>query len=241
MTLEEQAVMPLAGGIAQHGYQCGMIWGAALAAGAEASRLYGAGPRAEAGAVAAAQRLVEAFRALNEHIDCIEITGIDKSSSKGKMVAHFLFKGGTVRCIHMASVYAPRAFREIGAAFAKQVAEPPQGKVSCTAKLARAMGVSEERAIMAAGFAGGIGLSGGACGALGTAIWISGLKRLERGEDKLSFSSKEGAELITRFLAATDYEFECAKIVGRKFDGIGDHADHVCRGGCANIIDALAG
>jgi len=26
--------MPLAGGIMQHGYQCGMIWGATLGAGA---------------------------------------------------------------------------------------------------------------------------------------------------------------------------------------------------------------
>ena len=34
--LEEHAAGPLAGGIMQHGYQCGMIWGATLAAGAQA-------------------------------------------------------------------------------------------------------------------------------------------------------------------------------------------------------------
>jgi hypothetical protein len=33
---KENAAMPLAGGIVQHGYQCGMIWGASLAAGAQA-------------------------------------------------------------------------------------------------------------------------------------------------------------------------------------------------------------
>jgi len=38
---EENAAMPLAGGIMQYGYQCGMIWGATLAAGAQAYRLLG--------------------------------------------------------------------------------------------------------------------------------------------------------------------------------------------------------
>lgn len=56
---EERASVPFAGGIMQHGYQCGMIWGAALAAGAQAYRLHGPGPQAEANAVVAAQMLVE--------------------------------------------------------------------------------------------------------------------------------------------------------------------------------------
>ena len=40
---EEHASMPFAGGIMQHGYQCGMIWGATLAAGAQAYRLFSPG------------------------------------------------------------------------------------------------------------------------------------------------------------------------------------------------------
>ena len=35
---EEKAIDPLAGGILQQGYQCGMLWGASMAAGAEAYR-----------------------------------------------------------------------------------------------------------------------------------------------------------------------------------------------------------
>jgi len=35
MRLEEEASAPLAGGIMNHGFQCGMLWGASLAAGAE--------------------------------------------------------------------------------------------------------------------------------------------------------------------------------------------------------------
>jgi hypothetical protein len=78
---EEEAAMPLAGGIMQHGHQCGMIWGAAMAAGAQAYRHFGPGPRAETMAVIATRRLVASLRALNDHINCRDITGLDKSSS----------------------------------------------------------------------------------------------------------------------------------------------------------------
>ena len=59
LKLEEHAVMPLAGGIVQHGYQCGMLWGVTLAAGAQAYRLLGPGSQAETEAIIAAQRLVD--------------------------------------------------------------------------------------------------------------------------------------------------------------------------------------
>lgn len=45
---------------------------------------------------------------------------------------------------------------------------------------------------------------------------------------------------VETFLAASDYEFECADIVGRKFEGIDDHADHLHQGGCSKIIEALS-
>ena len=74
LELEEHATMPLAGGIANHGYQCGMLWGAALAAGAQAYRLFGAGPKGEARAIIASQKIVEAFRVQYKHINCLDIT-----------------------------------------------------------------------------------------------------------------------------------------------------------------------
>ena len=63
LKLEEHATMSLAGGLMQNGYQCGMLWGAALAAGAQAYRLLGSGPQAETEAITASQKLVESFRA----------------------------------------------------------------------------------------------------------------------------------------------------------------------------------
>ena len=240
MESEEHAVMPLAGGIMQHGYQCGMVWGSALAAGAEACRLYGTGPQAEVKAIAAARRVVESFRALSGHVDCFEITGMNKSSSTMKMIEHFFLKGGAIRCFSMAAAYAPIAFSEINAAFSETDIDLPSGPVSCSTMLAKKIGASDIQATMTAGFAGGIGLSGGACGALGTAIWIDGTKRIERSGGKISYISKEGAEIIEKFLKSSDYEFECSQIVGRKFESVADHASYVLSGGCSKITDALA-
>jgi hypothetical protein len=241
---EERASVPFAGGIKQHGYQCGMIWGAALAAGAQAYRLHGPGPQAETRAVIAAQRIVESFRTQNKFINCLEITEIDKSSSTMQMIMFFLIKGGTIGCLRMASRYAPVAFSEINSALAEKSIDVPSSPVSCAAMLAQKMGVSDMHTVMAAGFAGGIGLCGGACGALGAAIWINGMNiRKEQGVDNLwkdkTFSSRFD-ELIDKFLKKTDYEFECSKIVGRKFENIGDHADYLHDGGCSEIIELLA-
>ena len=172
LKLEERAALPFAGGIMQHGYQCGMIWGATLAAGAQAYRLHGTGPQAETAAILAAQRLVESFRTLSNHINCLEITDIDKSSSTMQMITYFLIKGGTIGCFRMAVGYAPVAFSEINTALSEGHIQAPSAPVSCAAMVAQKMGASDMHTVMAAGLAGGIGLSGGACGALGAAIWI---------------------------------------------------------------------
>jgi hypothetical protein len=70
----------------------------------------------------------------------------------------------------MAARYAPVALREIDAALSDPTVEAPHGPLSCAAVLARKMGAVDQHAVMAAGLAGGIGLSGGACGALGAAV-----------------------------------------------------------------------
>jgi hypothetical protein len=240
LKLEEEATIPLAGGIVGYGYQCGMIWGATLAAGAQAYRLLGPGPQAETKAVIAAQRLVESFRTLNNHIDCLEITGLDLSSPTMKMVIYFLIKGGLIGCFRMAAEYAPVAFSEINTALSENHIEAPASPVSCAALLAQKMGVSDMHTVMAAGLAGGIGLCGGACGALGAAIWIIGMNNLKEGVDQLDFKDPRALDAIDSFKKCTDHRFECSEIVGRKFKNIDDHAGYLRDGGCSEIIQVLA-
>jgi hypothetical protein len=240
LELEERASMPFAGGIMQHGYQCGMIWGATLAAGAQAFRLLGPGPQAETRAIIAAQRLVESFRAGTNHVNCLEITDLDKSSTTWQQIVYFLVKGGSIGCFRMAARYAPVALSEIKTALSEEHVEAPSPPVSCAAMLAEKMGASEMHTVMAAGFAGGIGLCGGACGALGAAIWIIGMNSVEEEGGKVEFQSPKATDAIDRFLKCTDYEFECSEIVGRKFESIDDHARHLRDGGCSRIIEVLA-
>jgi hypothetical protein len=241
MEFEERATDPLAGGI-MHGYQCGMIWGAALAAGAQTYRLLGSGPQAEAAAVVATQRVVESFRTQNDNTNCLDITKIDLSSPTitSWAIVRFLIKSGvTGSCFGMAARYAPAAFTEINTALSDVHIEAPSATTSCAAVLARKMGASDMHTVMAAGLAGGIGLSGGACGALGAAIWLIGINLLKKGE-KFTHQASHASEAITRFTKYTDNKFECAEIVGKKFKSIQDHANYLCQGGCSETIQALA-
>jgi C_GCAxxG_C_C family probable redox protein len=237
---EEHAATPFAGGIMQYGYQCGLIWGATLAAGAQGYRQHGAGPQAETRVVLAAQRLIQSFRARNHHVNCLEITELDRSATTMQMITYFLIKGGTIGCFRRAANYAQVAFGEINAALSGDQVDVPPAPVSCSAMLARKMGASDLHAVMAAGLAGGIGLSGGACGALGTAIWLNGLSELRKTGGKVTFDSPQATATIERFLKCSDYEFECSKIAGREFESVRDHAAYLASGGCSKVLEVLS-
>ncbi len=237
---EERASAPLAGGIGNHGYQCGQIWGAVLAGGAHAHRVHGPGARAEAVAVHTAVRLVEAFEGAFRDLDCSDLTSVvwkDRDESRKGMWA-FVLKGGPAMCAHMVVKYARIAHRVIEETVAEEPgAVPPCA--SCAAALARQMGASEQHAVMAAGLAGGLGLSGGGCGALAAAMWLTALAHPEEELGPDVEGTRIGT-LIQRFHAATEYEFECSAIVGRTFEGAEDHARYVRGGGCAALLEALA-
>ena len=223
-----------------HGYQCGMIWGAALAAGAQAYRMFGKGPQAEARTIIAANRIVESFRTRNKHINCSEITGIDLSAPNPRAIARFILKSGlTGSCFGMAARYAPAAFDEIKASFSADDDKALPAPVSCSVVLARRMGASDVHTAMVAGFAGGVGLSGGAFGALGAVIWILGMNILKDG-GTLGLTVPGIDETIERFKNSTNNEFECSKIVGRKFENVTDHASYLRSGGCSALIEILA-
>jgi hypothetical protein len=244
MKQEEKASMLLAGGLMTQGYQCGMVWGGALAAGAQAFELYGPGPKAVTAALLASQRLVESFRTRNKYVDCGDIIEFDWKGSSDKdmvkKVLKFFLKGGPIGCFRMAAKYAPLAVDDINTSFSQDDFEVPSPPVSCTALLAQQMGLSEKHTVMAAGLAGGIGFSGSACGALGLVIWVLTMRDLEAGVKIEGFSYPKGKEAVEVYLESADYEFDCAGVVGRKFESVADHAAYLSGGGCAQIIEALA-
>jgi hypothetical protein len=245
LKLEEEASAPLAGGIMGQGYQCGMLWGAALAAGAQAYRHHGPGPQAEAEALITAQRLVEAFRDRNKEINCGDIIQVNLKTSSQRQLLKFFLRGGPVNCFRMAANYAQAAYNQVSAAASETRLEAPPDPVSCSAMLARKLDESDLHTVMAAGFAGGIGLSGGACGALGAAIWMVFMRQdkdggVKKSYDNPGYDNPIALAIIERFLESADYEFECSKIVGRTFVDVADHSAYLRTGGCEKILNALA-
>ncbi|MFC2068295.1 hypothetical protein ACFLTP_04745 [Chloroflexota bacterium] len=139
LKLEEKASNPLAGGITNQGYQCGMLWGAALAAGAQAYQLLGPSPQAETAAIIATQRIMESFciRTKNE-INCLEITEINLQGKNNilPIIKFFIRKGGPIACASLAARYAPAAFSEINTTLSEILLEAPSPPISCSAMLA---------------------------------------------------------------------------------------------------------
>jgi len=111
--------------------------------------------------------------------------------------------------------------------------------MSCASEVAKKMGASDEEMVMVAGFAGGLGLSGNACGALSAAIWMKNLDRCRKNE-KTSYKDPEADETIEKFYAATDYEILCDKITGCNFKTVEDHTEFIKNGGCDKLINTLA-
>jgi len=192
----------------------------------------------------ASEKLVESFRQGSGEVNCHEITSLNKDSTGMDMVKYFLLKGGSVGCFRLASHFAPKAYDAIEESLDQDDLIIPDEPVSCTALIANQMGASDKHQTMVAGLAGGIGNCGEACGALGTAVWIHAMKmKQEHPESDLWKDEKFGAlfeSLVEKFLEASDYEFECADIVGRKFENVEDHAAYLKQGGCSKIIVVLS-
>ncbi len=171
----EVALDPLAGGIFREGHQCGMLWGATLAVGAEAFRRSDTPREAQAMALGAAAELVKSFEQREHSIECREITGVRMNRFSGLLVQTLLKGMDKSKCFELAEDWMPEAIAagEEGLA-AKPEQEAPAH--NCAAQVLRNLGASEEEATMVAGFAGGIGLSGKGCGALAAVIWWRSLQ-----------------------------------------------------------------
>lgn len=259
----ERAAHPLAGGLIHMGYQCGMIWGATLAAGSEALRRFGAGPAGESAATHAAQAILKSFQNHTGQIDCREITRSNFLTFSGRI--KYLLTGKAVGCARMAVKWAPQACGAINEALENfgdtllnsrrikiGVPEIPGSPVSCSSALARKIGATDDEAVMVAGFAGGIGLSGDACGALGAAIWITTLRwyrahpevnenfaRALKQEFSQNLDFYPAAKAIRdKFKKVTGGKYLCREIAGRNFNSIPDHADFLKSGGCSDLISA---
>lgn len=236
--LEERAADSLAGGIMQKGHQCGMLWGASLAVGAEAYRKCQNKNQAIGVAISATQRIMTSFSDRENTINCREITHCDFSSKLS--MAKYFFSGRFLHCFNLAEQWAPEAVQTAIESLSNKDIETSKDCRSCATEVARKMGATDEEMIMVAGFAGGLGLSGSACGALAAAIWMKSLKWCREVAKKTSLSNPYSKESLNTFYQATDSKIMCSEITGMHFKNIDDHTRYLNYAGCEQLIQTLA-
>lgn len=233
----EKASDPLAGGMAQEGYQCGMLWGSALSIGAESYRKNNDLNRGVAQAISGVRHLLDSFIEITKSANCSVITNCDFNSKFG--LVKFMLSGKPLICFNLAEKWAPEAILAAKKGMEELPADLPANSISCASEVVRMMGGTDEEMVMVAGFAGGLGLSGNACGALSAAIWYKTLVRVREGSYKFVLNDPVSEKIKEKFLENTSYKMECSKICGKQFNSINEYSEFVRSGGCSNIITLL--
>jgi Putative redox-active protein (C_GCAxxG_C_C) len=233
--LEEKAADPLAGGVMQLGFQCGMIWGAVMAAGAEAHRRYDDKNLAIYQSIKASQSIYGKFVRKNETADCSEITNIDWN--KKFSILKGIFKAGN--CLKLADRMASKLYEASEESLCSNQESETIQITNCASLVAEKMGADNKQQAMLAGFSGGIGLSGNACGALSAAIYMNTLNWLKSNPEKSTMFNKYGEHTLKVFEQETGSKYLCSEICGKTFNSIEEHSEFVSNGGCKKLLDTL--
>jgi hypothetical protein len=233
---EERAADPLAGGILREGHQCGMLWGATMAVGAEAYRRAPSPEQAVGLAIQATQQVVHSFTDRTGTVDCRAITRTDFKKPL-QMFRYMLFRARS--CFNLAEEWAPEAVEAALKGLDTSTTDPAPA-VSCATEVARQMGASDEEMVTMAGLAGGLGLSGQGCGALAAAIWMHTLAWSRENPDKSGYNIPEARETLERFKAATNGKMRCEEICGKCFSNAAEHSEYIRHRGCEALMATLA-
>jgi len=236
--LEELAADSLAGGILQQGQQCGMLWGASLAVGGEAYRKCKDQNEAICVAIKATQDIMESFSKNENTINCRDITHCDFSSKLS--FAKYMLSGRFLYCFKMADRWARDAVKAALNGLSYKEIDEHSVSISCATEVARNMGASDEEMIMVAGFAGGMGLSGAACGALSAAIWMKSLAWHREESKKSSLKNPSIKKTLATFYETTGSKIRCDDITGMNFNTLDDHTNFIRNGGCDSLLKVLA-
>jgi hypothetical protein len=240
---EELASDPLAGGLMSTQNQCGMLWGSALAVGAESYRRYKNHGQAMTMAIIGTQYVMQSFEKRTKSVNCRNVIDVDISNKFD--ITKFMLKslpGGysNMICMNLAEKWAPEAIQSAKEGLYDHPSDMPQPPISCASEVVKKMGASDEEVVMVAGLAGGMGLNGNACGALGAAIWLNTLNWCRKNPNQSGYSNPNAEKILNTFYKATDSEILCPKISGQNFKTIQDHTEFIKNGGCSKLIEKLA-
>jgi hypothetical protein len=233
---EERASDPLAGGILQKGHQCGMLWGASLAIGKEANNRFGSSNKASLKTLKGTIALMDSFLEFAENTNCKEITHCDFGNRWS--FTKYLVTGRFLKCFNLAEDWTPAAIATIEQSLDEK--EKEYLVTNCASEVLKKMNALEEEVVMVSGFAGGLGLSGNACGALAASIWYTTLLDILNNPPKSALKNVKATKKLDDFLKFTNGKISCQSICGKKFKTIKEHSDYIQNGGCSKLIERLA-
>jgi len=237
LPVEEKAASTLARGMAREGRQCGQLWGATLAVGAEAYHQGENRAHSTFLAIDTARQLLTSFEKYSGAINCKEISHTDFKARQSSL--KYLVGGKAITCLKLADQWAPEAIKIAKNALLSPPKPSGDSCHSCSAMVLRQLGASETEAIMVAGFAGGLGLSGQTCGALGAVIWYKALLYLRQNPDKKTAPLVLSETLFKAFSEKSQGETQCRVLSGRTFTSAKEHSQFMAQGGCRQWLDAL--
>lgn len=209
-----------------------------MAVGAEAFRRNPDLAQSSGLAILATQHIMDSFVARTKSIECEEITQCDFAHKKG--LVKFMLSGKFVNCFRLAGNWAPEALKAANEGLAHNGTENPPQSLSCASEVIRLMGGGEEEMAMVAGFAGGLGLSGSGCGALAAAVWKNAFIHNKKQTGKSANYDPSTDPTLKAFYEETDFEMQCDKICGQRFETLEEHTEFVKNGGCSKLIHLLA-
>jgi C_GCAxxG_C_C family probable redox protein len=250
----EQASHAFYGGFMYLGHACGILTGAVLAAGLAAKTRFDGEERQAAAALFAAIQLAEAYGELTGSVNCREITGVDLAGVNGRL--RYIREGTGQVCGRFYMNWSDQAHELLEQAFADfEAHDPPPACANCAVmtlkKVAAAVGMKEEDAVLAAGLAGGVGLRGNVCGALAAGVYALSVAHYRERKERDSqmraiFQGMTGSsfrgpamQLKQAFNGRFGSEL-CRQIVQRPFPDIEAYSAFIEQGGCRDVVAFVA-
>ena len=209
-----------------------------MAVGAESFRRNNDPGQATSMAIKATQDLMESFVNRTSSIECEDITNCDFTDKKS--FRKYMLRGKFLNCFKLTGKWAPEALEAAKKGLVLDRDSLPKKSLSCASEVVRKMGGDEEEMLMVAGFAGGLGLSGSGCGALAAAVWKNALIHNKKNTGKSANYDPNTDFTLKAFYEETDYEMQCDKICGRRFETMEEHTEFLKNGGCKKLMEVLA-
>ncbi len=138
-----------------------MLWGASLGAGSEAGKRHSEKGEAVRSAVYATQKLITSFEKKTGSADCKDYTKADFNNFFS-MIKFLITKA--MSCFDLAVKWGQDAVTTVKESIIVKENSKKSDVLSCASVTAEKMGASEHKIVSVSGFAGGLGLSGNACG-----------------------------------------------------------------------------